>query len=137
MQPLHFALGVVIFASFPIGGSIYFLLHNSARDLPHSRSAWRSLLAMGLLTFTLSSWIIHAAYSVEPSIDGILRTHPIAALALYVALLIILTSIIYAATNPHRRGMPSSCPRCGNRKHLHTPLCIRCGAFLLSGRKES
>ncbi|MDP7032950.1 MAG: hypothetical protein QF752_00510 [Planctomycetota bacterium] len=131
MQPIHFALGVVFFGSLPILGSTHFILQWCSHDLPSARSAWRNTLLGAAIPFSFSGWWIFQKVPFFDSIDGLLQFHPLASSLLYISFLVLICTLHYAARNPFRQGIPTRCPACNNRRHLDTPLCIRCGIFLL------
>ncbi|MBI4612691.1 MAG: hypothetical protein HY720_03690 [Planctomycetes bacterium] len=131
-----FFLAVAGFLLFPVSFIYWRVLCLIGRGRAGAWFAFRFALVTGVTSAIVGGAMLWQEYErVRPTdvTDLIIRDNLLPAALLYYGVVATGVAFLFPRTNPSRNRFVTRCPNpgCGNRKSLHTKLCIRCGTRLL------
>lgn len=127
-------LAFAAFCMVPISFLYWRILVLFGRNRTAARLAFAFAFLSGLIGLNVAGFSFYKRMESDRPlhvIDLILNDDLETSAILYYGIVATTVSLLFLKTNPHRSRFVFRCASCGNKKALHSPLCIRCGSRLV------
>ncbi len=131
---LPFFIAIAAVCVVPASYFYWRILAFVGRNRTAAKFAFAFALSTGLVSLNAAAYSFYRraeADASQPFTDLVFEDELEASVAFYYGLIATSMALLFPKTNPHRTRFVAKCRACGNKKALHSPLCIRCGTRLL------